>query len=296
MRRDDSSALRGPACARAGAVLASKLMLVIPMLLLTLPMLLLTLPMQAVSAAPSSPPAIPHMLRGTVTVDGAALTQDSGAVIIAKVDGAQVSRYTMGDMQFDQYFLYFQLNSTLTEGMQATITVDGQAINENPVTIGASGTEHTLDISVGQAVSGRDDTSGDSAPFDGLSGSSSGDASSGSSATSGGSTTAYMPPATDADPDADALQDGSTAADASADTQVDASGGSGDGAAGGAQATDAAAEPTEDAKHPPNADDIMAPPQSGTGWIVFIAIAALTAGLVGGYIINDRRMKRDYFR
>lgn len=127
--------------------------------------LLLLLP--AAYAIPS-PPAIPHVIRGTVTVDGVKMTRaDTSVIVTAKVNGNEVANYKMGTMNLDEYFLYIELNSTVKSGMQAQLFVNGRSINENPVVIGDSGTEHILDISVGSGAKteSRNQVTGDSKPF-----------------------------------------------------------------------------------------------------------------------------------
>jgi len=92
-------------------------------------------------------------LYGSVTVNDYLLTKDDSNVISLTVDGEELASFTMGDVDADAYVLKVPINSEETEGFAQTgdtarIYIDGEEVDQSPITIGDFGTTIKLDLSV----------------------------------------------------------------------------------------------------------------------------------------------------
>ena len=103
-------------------------------------------------------PVPDYTLYGSVTVDGTKLTKDDSSVITLTLEGAELVKFTMGDVDADAYVLRVPMNSEATPGYAQTgdsvrIFVDGREVDQSPITVGDFGTTVKLDISVGSTPS-----------------------------------------------------------------------------------------------------------------------------------------------
>ena len=104
-------------------------------------------------ATVSAVPLPDYTLYGSVTVNGNKLTKEDSNIISLSVDGKELVKFQMGDVNADAYVLKIPMNSEKTEGYARTgdlarIYVDGVEVDQSPVTIGDFGTTVKLDLTV----------------------------------------------------------------------------------------------------------------------------------------------------
>jgi hypothetical protein len=96
-----------------------------------------------------------YTLYGEVTLNGEKLTKNDSNAITLEVDGAELVNFQMGEVNADAYALRVPMNSEDTEGYAvsgdiARIFVDGNEVDQSPITIGDFGITEKIDLTLGE--------------------------------------------------------------------------------------------------------------------------------------------------